>query len=46
MIKLFKELKEGLEEALAYSKREVSLKSEFIETNEPKKNINPAWAEN
>lgn len=37
MSKFFKELKEGLEEALAYSEGMVTLKSEFIEIPEPPK---------
>jgi putative transcriptional regulator len=33
--KLFKGLKKGLEESLAYSERKLTLKSEFIEIPEP-----------
>ncbi|KIC76394.1 hypothetical protein DB41_GG00020 [Neochlamydia sp. TUME1] len=35
MSKLFKGLKKGLEEALAFSERKVTLKSELIEIPEP-----------
>lgn len=37
MSKLFKGLKKGLEEALAYSEGKLTLKSEFIEIPEPPK---------
>ena len=37
MSKFFKGLKEGLEETLAYTKKTLTLKSEFIEIPEPPK---------
>ena len=37
MSKLFKGLKEGLEEALAFTEGKITLKSEFIEIPEPPK---------
>lgn len=39
MGKLFEGLKKGLEEALAFSERKLTLKSELIEIPEPPNNI-------
>ncbi len=41
MGKLFKELKKGLEEAVAHKKGKITLKSEFIEIPEPPEEYGP-----